>query len=258
MAEYRKVYRYNGIEVTKSGGVRRGYANNSNIVSRVLDIPQYHNLTIKLDKNGNRIVRTQDYGNIRVDELVALAWLGNPKVSGQRHVIHKDGNKEHCWKDNLKWANTYEYGEFYKDDPSVNTPDGFRLFLDGIYVSPTGEVKDKGGDVPIRDYIYDSDTDRHVAVNPFFECEFVNGYGSRQRARFDLAETIAEAFLPTPANTNGTYFRLIHLDGSPYNCQADNLRWVSSGSDECNDYFAAREISIDNRNKELAIMFNGH
>ena len=250
MSEYRKVYAYKGIEVSESGGVRRAYENSSSLLGQ----PTYHNLQFKTDKTGNRVVKTKDYGDLRVDMLVAIAFFGNPK-GGQRHIIHKDKVKEHCWKSNLQFATTYEYGEFYLDDPIVNTPDGFRLVSSGVYVSRNGEVKVDGTLVAIRDYIYDTDLDSHKAVAPYFERPYTF-YGTTKTRREGVAGVVAEAFVPTPQGISCPV--LIPKDGDYKNCKADNLEWVESDSESVQLYITKKTAAINQRNNELATMFSGH
>ena len=245
-SNYRKVYAYTGIEVSEKGGVRRAYENKSSI----LGIPTYHNLSFKTDENGNKVVCTKDYGKLRVDKLVCQAFWGNPK-GNQTFVIHKDKDKAHCWKNNLRWASTYEYGEFYKNDPIVNTPDGFRMIDDQVYVSKDGEIKIDGKMITLIDYLYDPDLDQHRAIDLSFN---PNGTTNRFRERVDV--TVAKAFLPTPVQLSNPV--LLHKDGDYMNCKLENLEWVDGNSQSYIAYQQQRQIAIDARNNQLIQEFNGH
>ena len=249
--KFKKIYLYKGIEVTEAGGVRRVYSNKKSMFNAA----NYHSLSFNYDSTGNKIVRTKDYGDLRVDKLVALAFFGPPR-NGQRHVIHKDKVKDHCWKNNLQWATTYEYGQFYLNDPTVNTPDGFRLVVNGIYVSRDGEIKVDGKIAPIRDYIYDPDVDSHRAIDLSFEYPNVNSYGTTKMKKARVADFVAEAFIPIPFGLCGSV--LIHKDGDYKNCKASNLEWVESGSEKYEIYLEQRREAIERRNEELAQEFNGH
>lgn len=246
MSIYRSVYAYKGIEVSDKGGVKRAYPNRSSL----LGIPTYHPLKFQTDGRGNRIVRTEDYGDLRVDELVARAFHGNPK-NGQKFVIHKDRVKDHCWKDNLQWATSYEYGEFYKNDPTVNKSGGFRMIGKDLYVSQQGEVEWQGKVLTRIDYLYDSDTDCHVAINPYVDL------GCCRPKRLFIEEAVAEAFLQkTPFAL--LHPVLLHKDNDYQNCALSNLEWVDQGCKDYTAYLAQRKIDIEKRNQELAIFFYGH
>lgn len=245
---YRKVYAFKGIEVSERGAIRRAYDNKGSI----LGIPTYHNLSFKTDEHGDRIVCTKDYGDIRVDKLVCLAFWGNPKGC-QKFIIHNDKEKAHCWKNNLRWASTYEYGEYYKDDPIVNTPDGFRMIDDHhVYVSKAGEIKIDGKKVTLLDYLYNPDLDKHRAI----DLSFIP-YGTttnRLRESVDLA--VAKAFLPTPVQLSNPV--LLHKDGDYMNCKSENLEWVDGNSQSYIAYQQQRQIAIDARNNQLIQEFHGY
>ena len=245
MSTFRPVYAYKGISVSEAGGVRREYPNKSSL----LRVPTYHTLQFHADEQGNRIVKTKDYGELRVDELVARAFYGNPK-KGQKFVIHKDKIKDHCWKDNLKWATPYEYGEFYQNAPTVNKQGGFRMIDKDLYVNPQGEVEYLGKLMKKIDYFYDSDTDRHVAIAPHVDI----GRGKTERLFLD--DAVKKAFLPCPSTLLSP--ALIHKDNDYQNCALSNLQWVESNSKEYAAFQAQRKIDIEKRNQELAIIFNGH
>lgn len=249
---YRKVYAYKGIEVSERGAIRRAYDNKGSI----LGIPTYHNLSFKTDKHGDKIVYTKDYGEIRVDRLVCLAYRGNPK-GGQKFIIHNDKDKTHCWKDNLRWASTYEYGEFYKDDPIINTPDGFRMIDDHhVYVSKAGEIKIDGKKVTLLDYLYDPDLDKHRATDLSFNCPYTNAYGATKKHRVNVDDCVAEAFIPKPNNMINPV--VIHKNCDYKDCNVSNLEWVERTDTKYADYLKKRQIAIDVRNCELEKEFSGH
>ncbi len=168
MTIWRKYYSISGLEVTESGGVRRYYKDDKSLTGKS---PYPHPLKHKIDEDGNKYITTFDHGRLMVDKLVATCFWGKPR-NGQEFIIHRDKNKEHCWKSNLMWATSYEYGEFYKDDPTVNTPDGYRLVTiternNRIYVSNEGKVKIDGKEATIFTELYDSDVDYERATQPY-------------------------------------------------------------------------------------------
>ena len=245
MSTFRPVYAYRGLEVSEAGGVRREYPNKSSL----LRVPTCHALHFQTDEQGNRIVKTKDYGDLRVDELVARAFYGNPK-NGQKFVIHKDKMKDHCWKDNLQWATSYEYGEFYQNDSAVNKQGGFRMVGKDLYVNPQGEVEYLGKLMKKIDYFYDSDTDRHVAISPHVDI------GRGKTKRLFLDDAVVEAFFPCPSILLSPV--LTHKDNDYQNCALSNLEWVEINSKEYAVYQTQRKIDIEKRNQKLTKMFNGH
>lgn len=234
--KYRKYYKVKGLEVSERGAVRRIYKD----VRTFTGESDPHQMQFKTDKDGNRVIFTHDHGYLRVDELVATCFWGTPK--GKRNfVIHLDKKKEHCWKNNLKWATAYEYGEFYKDDPEVNTPDGYRLVRKGLWVSKEGQVKDEEGNILIiSNTLFDPDMDADRAVFP---------YVSYKGKHISVVELMEEAYLPLTYSFFSPH--ILHKDNDYMNCSLDNLVWVDSDDPAYQEFGEITSKTIKKLNEEL-------
>lgn len=249
--KWRKYYGVKGLEVTEAGGVRRYYDNNWTYTGKSF---YPHSLQHKTDENGNKYVITRDHGKLMVDELVATCYWGRPR-DGKVFIIHKDKNKSHCWKDNLMWATPYEYGEHYKDDPMINTSDGYRLVdvteqSGKIYVSKEGKVKIEGNEAKICVESYDSDVDYERPTQPH-----VNVYRKEMYAHAEYIEDlVTKAFLPKPKDMENP--KILHKNNNYMDCSLENLEWVPFSDERYQAYIAIRtqELdAIDKANREKAI-----
>lgn len=239
---WRKYYPIDGLEVTIRGGVRRTYDDCRTWSGK--GEPQKREW--HFDKAGNPfiLIKEPNRMNLRVDFLVAYCYLGRP-LKGQRFIIHKDGDRKHCWADNLKWATPYEHGEFYKDDSTVNTPDGYRLVMEGVLVSKDGNVKMDGKVLPVGDSFYDPDMDREAAIDPFVSIPREIS-GERRTA---IEKLVVAAYLPQPAEMQNPV--ILHIDNDYKNCSLDNLEWVEEGSETYQEYLNKRAADIEKRIEEL-------
>ena len=241
---WRKSNAAKGLEVSKGGAVRRIYDSRWSLTGK----SEPRILKRQTDKNGNQfvaILRPKQI-NLRIDRLVASCYYHTvgQRLQGQVFIIHKDRDKTHCWADNLKWATPYEHGEFYANEEWVNTPDGYRLVLDDIYVSKDGKVKINSEELTVCDSFFDPDMDRKAAVSPFVYVEEGN-----QRKRLYIEDLVAAAYIQKPLGLG--YAALLHKDLDYKNCALDNLEWVNSDSNEFQQYLKKREADIDDRLKEL-------
>lgn len=86
--------------VTRIGTVLSQHKNKLNVIEELKTPPNmYGNPIIVINEN-----------KIRLDKLVALAFVSNPKK--RICVEHKDGDKMNCRADNLRWGvydNSYPY-----------------------------------------------------------------------------------------------------------------------------------------------------
>ena len=241
---WRKSNAAKGLEVSIKGGVRRTYDDVRTLTGKGL--PQM--MSRHVDANGNLYVEIKKPRpmDLRIDRLVANCYhhTVGKRLQGQVFIIHKDREKTHCWAENLKWATPYEHGEFYANEEWVNTPDGYRLVLDDIYVSKDGKVKMNGEELTIYDSFFDPDMDREAAVSPFVYVEEGN-----QRKRLFIEYLVAAAYIRKPEGLG--YTALLHKDLDYKNCALDNLEWVRYDSNEFKQYLKKREADIEDRLKEL-------
>ena len=241
---WRKYNVVKGLEVSIKGGVRRTYDDVRAWTGKGL--PQM--MSRHVDANGNLYVEIKKPRpmDLRIDRLVANCYhhTVGKRLQGQVFIIHKDREKTHCWAENLKWATPYEHGEFYANEEWVNTPDGYRLVLDDIYVSKEGKVKMNGKELTIYDSFFDPDMDREAAVSPFVYVEEGN-----QRKRLFIEYLVAAAYIRKPEGLG--YTALLHKDLDYKNCALDNLEWVRYDSNEFKQYLKKREADIEDRLKEL-------
>ena len=241
---WRKSNAAKGLEVSIKGGVRRTYDDVRAWTGKGL--PQM--MSRQVDANGNLYVEIKKPRrmDLRIDRLVASCYYHTvgKRLQGQVFIIHKDREKTHCWAENLKWATPYEHGEFYANEEWVNTPDGYRLVLDDIYVSKEGKVKMNGEELTIYDSFFDPDMDREAAVSPFVYVEEGN-----QRKRLFIEYLVAAAYIRKPEGLG--YTALLHKDLDYKNCALNNLKWVNSDSNEFQQYLKKREADIEDRLKEL-------
>ena len=241
--QWRKYWSVDGLEVSKGGGVRRIYTR----PSRFFGNQKYAKmLSRQTDADGNVFVevRTPSLQKLRVDELVARCFYRDVKQPLSRHTFlnHKDGDKSHCWADNLEWVTPYEYGQLYPNDPNMNTPDGFRQVKDNLYVSQDGRAKQDGGMLTVCDSFFDADTGQEVAVSPY-----VRNNATNKRERVE--DLVASAYLPEPAGISNP--GLLHMDKDYKNCSASNLKWVESDSSEYKEYLNKRDDDMAKRMAEL-------
>lgn len=241
---WRKSNAAKGLEVSIKGDVRRTYDDVRTLTGKGL--PQM--MSRHVDANGNLYVEIKKPRpmDLRIDRLVANCYhhTVGKRLQGQVFIIHKDREKTHCWAENLKWATPYEHGEFYANEEWVNTPDGYRLVLDDIYVSKEGKVKMNGKELTIYDSFFDPDMDREAAVSPFVYVEEGN-----QRKRLFIEYLVAAAYIRKPEGLG--YTALLHKDLDYKNCALDNLEWVRYDSNEFKQYLKKREADIEDRLKEL-------
>ena len=241
---WRKYNAVKGLEVSIKGGVRRTYDDVRAWTGKGL--PQM--MSRQVDANGNLYVEIKKPRrmDLRIDRLVASCYYHTvgKRLQGQVFIIHKDRNPKHCWAENLKWATPYEHGEFYANEEWVNTPDGYRLVLDDIYVSKDGKVKMNGEELTIYDSFFDPDMDREAAVSPFVYVEEGN-----QRKRLFIEYLVAAAYIQKPEGLG--YTALLHKDLDYKNCALNNLKWVRYDSNEFQQYLKKREADIEDRLKEL-------
>ena len=190
---WRKYNAVKGLEVSIKGGVRRTYDDVRAWTGKGL--PQM--MSRQVDANGNLYVEIKKPRrmDLRIDRLVASCYYHTvgKRLQGQVFIIHKDRNPKHCWAENLKWATPYEHGEFYANEEWVNTPDGYRLVLDDIYVSKDGKVKMNGEELTIYDSFFDPDMDREAAVSPFVYVE--EGKMHAEAYYYDSKESIKKRSL---------------------------------------------------------------
>ncbi len=231
-----------GLEVSDNGSVRRTYKDVRTFSGMGL-IP--HDLKSRIDSEGNVIVRLKDHGDIRVDMLVCSCFWGKPRGS-RIYVIHLDRNRENCCKENLRWATAEEYAAHYALDPSINTEEGFRRLANGLFVSRSGEVLDKGKLLKVYDSIFDSDTDRSVAVQPHIMHDVP---GRLYPRRLNIEDLVAQAYVAKPDNLR--WPELLHRDMNYKNCSSDNLQWVEYDCPDWQRYSAQRIKDIAARNQEL-------
>ena len=231
----------NGLQVSNEGEVRRIHTQISRIGFRTTTTTP---LKRHADKNGNIVVKVNKpyRQELRVDEMVAHCFYRDVKRTSpnQTLLIHKDGNMENCRSGNLKWATPYEYGNFYADDPAVNTLDGFRLVKYSLYVSKDGDVKLDDLVQSARDSFYDPDMGREAAVSPFI-------YNGAKREYIE--DLVASAYLPEPTGMSNP--GLLHIDNNYKNCSVSNLKWVESDSNEYRNYLSERNGDIAKRQEEL-------
>lgn len=197
------------------------------------------------DKDGNLTIQIREpkTGYYRIDRLVATCFLPRPKT-GETMLIHKNRDKTSCWADNLKWATPYEHGEFYKNDPTVNTADGFRLVDENLYVSRDGRVMKDGKLMTVQDYLFDSDMGRHQAINPH-----VSLWNGKYYDRLFVEDLVAAAYLPQPSGISNP--GLLHKDMNYMNCALNNLEWVDESSVDYQEYICQRQKDIDERTLEI-------
>ena len=207
---FKPFYGVSGLEVSDTGVVRRRYKDKSFTTGW----SPYKYLQYKYDNAKNKYVLTRDKGRLRVDYLVAKCFVHKPSIK-HIFVIHQDKNKENCCKENLRWATVYLHGEFYKDDPYVNTSDGYRLVAEDLYVSKEGLVKDANmTPLSIYNSFFDEDLGKEVSCRPYISREI--------NERIYVEELVAEAFLEKPDLPN---LVLVHKDDDKTNCKLDNLEW---------------------------------
>lgn len=244
MVEWRKYYAVKGLEVSRRGAVRRTYKD----VRTITKIGSPQMLERQVDKDGNLYVEIRNpvKMKLRIDELVARCYLPRPN-KWQTLLIHLDGNKNHCWADNLKWVTPPEYEAVYNsgtsDLNSGNVKD-FRPVQSNIYVSREGKVQVDGIILKEYDSFFDPDMDREAAVNPFV---YITDRSGRQK--MFIEELMSIAYLPEPTELKCPV--ILHKDLNYRNCAADNLEWVERDSDLYQQYLIQREADIEKRLKEL-------
>lgn len=156
--KYRYYYDVPGLLVSEDGkSIYRYYKGDGNL----LKVRPPKKMKIQTDKNGNLYVATRDYGNIRVDKLVHRCFNGG---NGMR-IWHKDGNQENCDRNNLAWEDLKQYNN--RVHPNSDWKELFQE-EDKIEINvKTNKVKQNGVIVPVRNTIYDSDTNQTVAVDDY-------------------------------------------------------------------------------------------
>ena len=240
---FRRYFAIEGLEVSDKGSVRRSYKDKHTTTGWSL---YPHKLVWQTDDEGNVIVNTKDHGDLRVDELVAKCFWGNPRGE-KTYLIHLDKDKMNCSMDNLQWVTREEFNKFYEDDPVINTEDGFRKVSYGLYVSRDGKVREskKGKLMKVYYSMPEYETAREVEIGPHV---VVYKNGNYYPSRVHIDELVAEAYLPQP---QGRYMKVLHKDNDYKNCALDNLEWADWESEKYQQYMEQRQKDVDARNAEL-------
>lgn len=180
--KYRYYYDVPGLLVSEDGkSIYRYYKGDGNL----LKVRPPKKLSIKKDKNGNLYISTRDYGCIRLDMLVLRCFNGG---NGMR-IWHKDGNPENCDRNNLAWEDLKQYNN--RVHPNSDWKELFQE-EDKIEINvKTNKVKQNGVIVPVRNTIYDSDTNQTVAVDDYVYLDIKTKYGVKIK-RFTVAQLLGD------------------------------------------------------------------
>lgn len=208
-------------------------------------------LTIKKDKYGRKYVQSKEYGKVWIDEMTATCYCHRDKSSHNDYIIHKDGDIGNCDADNLQWVDEKKFTAHTGNPPTADQKENarWRWGSDGLWVTSSGEVKDKSGTKTIEDTVFDPDLDCEQVITPCVRYDKLNRFGSYDRKSKTLEELVAGAFCDKP---NGMkHPAILHKDNDYRNCNADNLKWVEADSPEFQQYKKQEQIDWNRQNQQF-------
>jgi len=166
-------------------------------------------LTIHIDKDGNKYVSLRKEGRIRVDQMVATCFVYKP--SGDYLLVHKDGDPRNCKASNLEWIRPFDYNKKFGLTEWGQCGHGYEIN------SLTGEVRYGAKILTPQQDMYDSDTDSWVVIPGG---DFVQLHQKSNRYSIDKLMAVAFLLRPDPS------MRMNHKDGDPHNHKLENLEWI--------------------------------
>ena len=161
---------------------------------------------------------------------------------GKKYIlIHKDNNLGNCRADNLEWK------EIRKFSPTAIE----RTLDNGLIVKVNGEIWDKGKKLYQENSVYDSDTDREVAIEPKVGYYRKNSWGRDEEKHAYIDTLMGAAEFVDGDRSSMNRPRVLHKNMNYLDFHADNLEWVEENSQEYQDYMKKKREDMDKLTKEL-------
>ncbi len=231
---FRKYFKVKGLSVSDDGTkIKREYENKN-----MFNMNSILFLSIRTDSDGNKIVRTNDCGVLRVDKLVGTCFCPPDKNGHKWYIIHIDRDKNNCHRNNLKWVTSDEYRNFYLSDLTYTDKSSGEDFIwsnSSFYVSKSGKVQIDKKDCTIEETVFDSDLGCQRAVTPF-----VRRYTNDNH--FHVDELIANVFCKRLKDVEKQ--ELLHIDYDMTNNESSNLKWVELDDPELQKYLEQKKKDI--------------
>ncbi len=194
-------------------------------------------LIIHKRPDGSKYLNTTHPGIIELDELVADCYVPKPQDAKKYTLVHKDNNKCNCKAANLEWGLDMAAYKAYLLSKKRKTSNG-------LTVSYTGEVYDGKDELAIIDHVYDGDTERFVAIDPYYRYYRKNSYGREEPLKAYPDDLMAEAEFVEGNKSDFTNPKVLHINGDYLDFNDDNLVWTDMNSPEYQKYMAKKRNDI--------------
>lgn len=199
-------------------------------------------LIIHTRPDGSKFLNTKSHGEIPLDEAIAICYRPMPNDGKKYELKHKDGDLGNCHVYNLEWKEVRKY-----------TPLATKRKIDnGLIVTVEGKIFDKGKELHQQNSLYDSDTEREVAINPRIRYRRKNNrWRNYDDKNADIDDLMAEAEFVDGDKSTMQRPRVLHKNMDYLDFHADNLKWVEESSAEYQEYIKKKQDDIDKLTKEL-------
>lgn len=194
-------------------------------------------LIIHKRPDGSKYLNTIQPGIIELDELVAECYVPKPQDGKKYVLVHKDDNKYNCKAANLEWRLDMAAYKAYLLSKK-------RKVSNGLTVSFTGEVYDGKNKLAIINQVYDSDTERFVAIDPYYRYYRKNSYGREESLKAYPDDLMAEAEFVEGYKSGFTNPKVLHINGDYLDFNNANLVWTDANSSEYQEYMAKKRNDI--------------
>lgn len=192
----------------------------SNMKGKVSPLQIYYD-----DGNEKYVIHPFGY-TVSIPKAVLTCYCPPRPDDGKIYMInYRDGNNMNCDCSNLEWTE-YHYQYNLNDSCKLTIKKG-----NSLTVFKDGTVKYKGKKLSIERYMYDSDTDLHVVIDPLVRTS---------SERYDVEDLMAKAGYIQGDNAGMKVPRVLHKDKNWLNFSSDNLEWIEAADPRYIEYYNHR------------------
>lgn len=182
-------------------------------------------LSFDHDEDGNRIIRTTEFGDIRLDSMVATCFCPPCPADGFLYELcHKDSNPDNCCSGNLEWR---------RAQPVKDATTGLlkvKLASSGnLWIFEDGTVHNGLSVLPVIESWFDGDMGLEWEDEPYVHLD-----ASDHRSHLESLMVAAgfvqgdRSLLHNPV--------VLHIDMDFTNLASANLEWVESSDPRYTEY----------------------
>lgn len=197
--------------------------------------------------DGRLYIENRFKKKIAIDVAVYTCWCAPRPMDGKKYVLnHKDGNPENNHRFNLEYI-PYHYEHSLTDSIKILVDD------ETIEVHKDGTFWQSKKKLPMQDFGYDPDTDRHFYRSPKVFME-VKGRISAQPVDPDILMRKAGYINGDDADMKDPV--ILHRDYDPLNYSSDNLEFVERNHFHYQEYLSKINDFEKKRKQEIDVEFN--